>query len=210
MARKHNVIDFKLYLITDRAIVPDNDLFWAVEEALKGGVKAVQLREKDLKIRELLNMAYRMRELTMRYGAKLFINDRVDVAKAVGADGVHLGRRSIPPSAARKVSEDLIIGVSTHSMEEAIEAERDGADFITLGPVYYTPSKAGYGEPLGLVTLKRVCSSVSLPVFAIGGIKHERIGDVLRSGATGVAVISAILGDNNIKDAAEKFWRYLR
>lgn len=210
MARKHNVIDFKLYLITDRAIVSDNDLFWAVEEALKGGVKAVQLREKDLKIRELLNMAYRMRELTMRYGAKLFINDRVDIAKAVGADGVHLGRRSIPPSAARKVSEDLIIGVSTHSMEEAIEAERDGADFITLGPVYYTPSKAGHGEPLGLVTLKRVCSSVSLPVFAIGGIKHERIDDVLRSGATGVAVISAILGDNNIKDAAEKFWRYLR
>lgn len=204
------MIDFNLYLVTDRSIVPDNDLIGAVEKALRGGVKAVQLREKDLKIRELLDMAYRIRELTARYDAKLFINDRVDVAVAVNADGVHLGRRSMPPSAARMVRDGLIIGVSTHSLEEAIGAERDGADFITLGPVFYTPSKAQYGEPLGLDTLKRVCSSVSIPVFAIGGIKTEHIKDVLESGAKGVAVISAILGSRDIKEAAERFLRCLR
>lgn len=204
------MIDFNLYLITDRTIVPDNYILGAVEEALRGGVRALQLREKDLKIRELLDLAYRMRDLTKRYGALLFINDRVDVAIAVGADGVHLGRASIPPSAARKVSNDLIIGVSTHSVDEAIEAEKEGADFITLGPVFYTPSKAEYGEPLGLNTLKKVCSSVSLPVLAIGGIKPDTIKEVIDSGAKGVAVISAILGAINIKDAAEKFLRCLR
>lgn len=204
------MIDFNLYLITDRSIVPDNYILGAVEEALRGGVRSVQLREKDLRIRELLDLAYRIRDLTKRYGARLFINDRVDVAVAVGADGVHLGRKSIPPSAARKVSNNLIIGVSTHSVDEAIEAEKDGADFITLGPVFYTPSKAGYGEPVGLETLKRVCSSVSLPVFAIGGIKSDTIKEVLESGAKGVAVISAILGADNIKDAAEKFLRCLK
>lgn len=202
------MIDFNLYLITDRTAVPD--ILGAVEEALRGGVRALQLREKDLRIRELLDLAYRMRDLTKRYGGLLFINDRVDVAVAVGADGVHLGRSSIPPSAVRKVSNDLIIGVSTHSVDEAIEAEREGADFITLGPVFYTPSKAGYGEPLGLNTLKKVCSSVSLPVLAIGGIKPDTVKEVINSGAKGVAVISAILGANNIKDAAEKFLRCLR
>lgn len=204
------MIDFNLYLITDRMIVRDNDILYAVEEALKGRVKAVQLREKDFRIRELLDLAYRMRDLTKRYGAKLFINDRVDVAIAVGADGVHLGKKSIPPSAARKVSNNILIGVSTHSVDEAIEAEKEGADFITLGPVFYTPSKAGYGEPVGLETLKRVCSSVSLPVFAIGGIKPEVVENVLDIGAKGVAVISAILGADNIKDAAEKFLRCLK
>lgn len=203
------MINFNLYLITDRTIVPDNNILSAVEEALRGGVRALQLREKDLKIRELLDLAYRMRDLTKRYGALLFINDRVDVAVAVGADGVHLGKKSIPPSAARKVSKDLIIGVSTHSVDEAIEAEKEGADFITLGPVFYTPSKAGYGEPLGLNTLKKVCSTVSLPVLAIGGIKPGTIKEVIDSGAKGVAVISAILGANNIKDAAERFLRCL-
>lgn len=204
------MIDFNLYLITNRTIVRDNDILYAVEEALKGRVKAVQLREKDLKIRELLDLAYRMRDLTKRYGAKLFINDRVDVAVAVGADGVHLGRVSIPPSAAKKISNNLLVGVSTHSVDEAIEAEKEGADFITLGPVFYTPSKAGYGEPVGLETLKIVCSSVSLPVFAIGGIKPEVVKNVQGTGAKGVAVISAILGADNIKDAAEKFLRCLK
>lgn len=204
------MIDFNLYLITNRTIVPDNNIFGAIEEALKGGVRAVQLREKDLRIRELLDMAYRMRELTKRHGAKLFINDRVDVAVAIEADGVHLGRKSIPPWAAKRVSKDLLVGVSTHSVQEAIQAEKEGADFITLGPVFYTPSKAGYGEPVGLDILRAVCSSVSLPVLAIGGIKLENVKDVINSGAKGVAVISAILGAVNIKDAVEIFLRCLK
>lgn len=204
------MIDFNLYLITDRTIVPGNDIIRAVEEALKGGVRAVQLREKDLKIRELLDMAYQMRELTNRYGAKLFINDRVDVAVASKADGVHLGRKSMPPWAAKKVCSELIVGVSTHSVQEALEAEKDGADFIVLGPVFYTPSKALYGEPVGLDMLREVCSSISLPVLAIGGIKPDNIKDVLDKGAKGVAVISAILGATDIKESTKIFLRCLK
>jgi thiamine-phosphate pyrophosphorylase len=205
-------IDFRLYLITDRKLVTRYSLLvTAVEEALKGGVKAVQLREKDLPIRELLDMAYRMRETTSRYSAKLFINDRVDIAMAVGADGVHLGQKSMPAYAAKKASKGkLVAGVSTHSIAEAIEAEEDGADFITFGPVYPTPSKLKYGEPVGTDALNKVCNAVSIPVFAISGIKTENIKSVLDSGADGVAVISAILGSADIKHTTEQFMRYFQ
>ena len=143
--------DINLYLITDRTLFTARcPLYLAIETALEAGVKAVQLREKDLSTRGLLDMAYWMKELTNEYGAQLFINDRVDVALSVGAGGVHLGRESIPVQAVRKIAGNrLMIGVSTHTIGEAIEAEKDGADFITLGPVYETPSKAKYGKSVG-------------------------------------------------------------
>src|SRR5512143_3255944 len=120
----------------------------AVRLALKGGVRAVQLREKDLPIRELLALALELRMLTGEFGAKLFINDRVDVAVAVEADGVHLGHQSMPPEAVRKiVGRKMLIGVSTHNREEALSAEKNGADFITFGPIFPTPSKMKYGAP---------------------------------------------------------------
>jgi thiamine-phosphate pyrophosphorylase len=136
--QKRKAVDFNLYLITDRKLFTDHfSLFSAVEEALKGGLKAVQLREKDLGVRDLLVMAYKMRTLTKTYQARLFINDRVDVALAVEADGVHLGRESIPAHAVQGTFKDrLIIGVSAHSLDEAVEAEKGGADFITLGLSY--------------------------------------------------------------------------
>lgn len=178
----------------------------AIEMALQGGVKAVQLREKDLGARELLGLAYRMRALTARYGAKLFINDRVDIAVAVDADGVHLGRTCIPVQAARKASEGrLMIGVSTHSRQEAEQAETDGADFITLGPVYETLSKIQYGNPVGLQVLKDATNLVSLPVFAIGGIKINRVKEVLQHGVDGVALISAVLASENVQKTSEEF-----
>ncbi len=205
-------VDFKLYLITDRKLFVDNDTFFTgVEEALKGGAPAVQLREKDLTIRELLTMAYRLKELTTRYRAKLFINDRVDVALAVDADGVHLGGTGIPAFAARKAAgEGMLIGVSTHSVEEAGKAEEEGADFVTFGPVFETPSKMKYGRPLGPELLGEVSRKISIPVFAIGGIKPERVGRVMESGASGVAVISAILGSADIQSNTEEFMRLLK
>lgn len=211
-AYSKQTINFKLYLVTDRKLFADNQgLLKAVEESLKGGLKAVQLREKDLGIRELLGMAYSLRELTGRYGAALFINDRVDVAVAVEADGVHLGQESIPAYAARKASKGgLIVGVSAHSLTEALEAEKDGADFITLGPIFHTPSKAACGEPLGLDALKNVCAAVSLPVFAIGGVKSENLKEVRICGAKGVAIISAILCSDNIKQTTENFLRCMK
>jgi thiamine-phosphate pyrophosphorylase len=181
-----------------------------VEDALRGGVRAVQLREKDLPVRELLDMAYRMREITSRYDAKLFINDRVDIAMCVEAEGVHLGRSGIPVHAVRKiVSDKMLIGASTHSEEEALSAEKEGADFITFGPVYHTPSKQTYGEPVGAESLRNVSGKTSVPVFGIGGIKTERIREVMHSGAHGVALISGILGEADIKGAAERYLRML-
>jgi thiamine-phosphate pyrophosphorylase len=205
-------IDFRLYLITDRRLFKDNSSFYgAIEQALAGGVKALQLREKDLATRELLNMAYRVRELTGRYGARLFVNDRVDIALAVKADGVHLGSSSLPAEAARRIAgEKFLIGVSTHGIEEAEAAEREGADFITVGPVYETPSKMKYGKPLGPEVLKKVKEKTSVPIFAIGGVKQERIGEILGSGAYGIALISAVLAAREIKSTTETFMRLLK
>lgn len=206
------MIDFKLYLITDRKLFKDRSCFYtAVEGSLKGGVRAVQLREKDLDVRDVLEMAYEMREITKKHGAKLFINDRVDIAKAVDADGVHLGGSGIPPQAARKAAGgSMLIGVSAHSMEQAKNAEREGADFITIGPVYETPSKMRYGAPLGRDIIEKVKDGVAVPVFAVGGIKKERVGEVLKAGAYGIALISGILGSDDIYNETKEFMRLLK
>jgi thiamine-phosphate pyrophosphorylase len=201
--------DFRLYLITDRKLFASVDeMLQAIEKALDGGVRAVQLREKDLCTRELLALAYTMRNVTKRYGAKLFINDRVDIALAVDADGVHLGRAGMPVQAARKASGGrLMVGVSTHSIDEAAQAQEDGADFITLGPVYETPSKMQYGRPIGIPVLRDAAGSLSLPVFAIGGIGIDRITEVLQQGAYGIALISAILTAKDVRKTTEECMR---
>jgi thiamine-phosphate pyrophosphorylase len=195
-------VDFRLYLITDRHVTK-LPLVEAVRLALEGGVKAVQLREKDLPVRELLALAKEMRSVTREFAAKLIINDRVDVARDVDADGVHLGNQSIPVDAVRKiVGRSMMIGVSTHSVAEAKAAEQGGADFITLGPVFQTPSKSGYGAPLGLEPLREARRSVAIPFFALGGVKGRNIGHVLWAGAYGISVISAVLGAADIRKAA--------
>ncbi|MEM4233095.1 MAG: thiamine phosphate synthase [Thermoplasmata archaeon] len=203
-------LDFNLYLVTDRHQTGEKPLLKAVELALKGGVRAVQLREKDLGTRDLLKLAYDMRELTLKYDARLFINDRVDIAIAVDADGVHLSQTSMPPYAVRRFAGRLIIGVSAHSLGEAVKAERFGADFITLGPIFETPSKAPYGKPLGIETLSEVVNTVHLPVFAIGGIKLQHIQEVMARGAAGIALISGILAAPEIKDATLKYLKLLK
>ncbi len=196
-------IDFKLYLITDRHATTLG-LPEAVRLALKGGVRAVQLREKDLPVRELLSLARELRGITREFGAKLFINDRVDVAVAVDADGVHLGGQSMPASVVRKiVGRNMLIGVSTHNINEAREAEAGGADFITFGPVFPTPSKMKFGAPVGVKSLKETKNVTNKPVFAIGGINGGNIGQVLGAGADGIAMISAILSADDIQRAAE-------
>ena len=202
-------LDFKLYLVTDRHQTDGRPLMEVVTDALKGGVKAIQLREKDLGTKELLKLAYRLREVTLKYDARLFINDRIEIAIAVDADGVHLGQKSMPPFAVRRLQSRLIVGVSTHSAEEALRAERSGADFITLGPVYPTSSKLVYGDPVGVVTLKEVAAKVNLPVFAIGGVKLENLEELMNSGASGVALISGVLTAKNVRATAGKLVRTL-
>ncbi len=188
------MIDFFLYLITDRKQVRRSSLAEVIEAALKSGIKAVQLREKDLSGRDLYETAREIRNLTALYGAKLFINDRTDIALAVDADGVHLGGGSIPVCAARRIlGGKKLIGVSCHNLTDALSAEENGADFITFGPVYYTPSKAPYGDPVGIASLKEAAGLLTIPVFALGGIKKENIPEVITSGAHGIALISAII-----------------
>lgn len=199
------MVGFNLYLITDRHRTYGKPLTTVVEEALKGGIKAVQLREKDLSAKELFELAQGIRGLTRQYGARLFINDRVDIALAVGADGVHLGQKSFSANDVKQFLNNishimphayasrLLVGVSTHSLDEAKKAEDDGADFITFGPIFYTPSKADYGEPLGVEVIKNMRKKINIPVFAIGGINKNNIKDVMAAGADGVAVISAVM-----------------
>ncbi len=198
-------VDFRVYLITDRRLASGGDLLRAVERALAGGVRAVQLREKDLGAGELLELAREMRVLTARRGAKLLINDRVDVALASGADGVHLGESSIPPEEARRLlGPGRLIGVSTHSEEQLAAAQAAGADFAVFGPVYYTPSKAAFGPPLGVDALRKACASARIPVFALGGVGARDIDEVVKAGADGIAMISAILAAEDQEAAASE------
>lgn len=195
-------VDFRLYLITDRKQTK-RPLPEAVRLALEGGARAVQLREKDLPVRELLSLAQELRTITRGFGARLFINDRVDVAVAVNADGVHLGRESMPPGAVRKiVGTKMLIGVSTHGLDEALEAEKSGADFITFGPVFHTLSKMRYGNPVGLNSLIYVKKVVSIPIFGLGGIKSGNLSSIFQSGAYGISLISAIFAADDIKQAS--------
>ena len=188
-----------LYLISDRNQTLGRPLLDILEEALDAGAGLIQLREKDLPARGLFELAVKARLLTRRFGAKLLINDRVDIAIAVDADGVHLPSSSFNTKDARKlIGRDKIIGVSSHSVQDALRAEREGADFVTFSPIYHTPSKAEYGRPQGLERLEDVCSKVNIPVYGLGGIRDERIADVIGSGASGVAMISAILGAKDI------------
>jgi thiamine-phosphate pyrophosphorylase len=205
------VTDFNLYLVTDRNQTGGRDLLWVLEQALEGGVRAVQLREKDLSGRDAFLLAERSHKLCQAYRAALFINDRVDVALAVDAAGVQLGKPSIPVETARALlGSQKLIGVSTHTLEEAKEAEKNGADFILFGPVYFTASKAVYGSPQGLSALKTIVDNISLPIYAIGGITLENLEPTRNTGVRGVALISAIVGAANPKEAAEKMLRRLR
>jgi thiamine-phosphate pyrophosphorylase len=187
-------LDGDLYVVTDRQLTGGRPLRLVVEAALRGGARVVQLREKDLPPRDLYPLALEMRQLTQTYGARLLINDRVDVALAVNADGVHLTATSLSASIARHIlGPERLIGVSTHTLAEAQTAAKEGADFLVFGPVFFTPSKAPYGQPVGLAALRAVRGAVRLPILAIGGIKQGNLAQVLAAGADGIAVISAII-----------------
>ena len=200
--------DFDLYLITDRTQTKGRDLLWVLEQALDAGVKAIQLREKDLGGRNLFSLAEKLSKLCQSYRSALFINERIDIALAVDAAGVQLGNGSVPvPIARRLLGPQKMIGSSSHSLEEAMEAQERGADFVLFGPVYLTPSKAAYGAPQGLNRLKEIVEKISLPVYAIGGVKLDYIPDLRRVGVFGIALISAIIGSNVPKAATNELLR---
>ncbi len=184
--------DFRIHLITDRERVW-GELLPAVCAALRGGVGWVQAREKSGSARELYETAVRLLPHARKHGAGVLVNDRVDVALAVGADGVHLPAGGLPPRAARELAgERLLIGVSVHSLDEARRAVADGADYVTFGHVYPTASKPGL-PPRGVRELAEIVGALDAPVLAVGGIDRSNILEVLGTGASGVAMISALL-----------------
>lgn len=195
-----------LYLITDRKLVrPDQDFFEKLEELMVAGVRMIQLREKDLPAQQLYDMAQRLRDISLRHSCLLLINDRIDIALAVDADGVHLRGNSLSPAVARTLlGNNKLIGVSTHSVQEIIRAAEQKADFVTYGPVFYTPSKAGHGAPKGLVELQSSCSSSSLPVFALGGISVTNTPAIMTTGTHGIAVISSLMATPNPTTVCQK------
>ena len=198
--------ELRLCLVTDRTQTRGRDLAGVVAGCLAVGLPAVQVREKDLPALELAALCRRLRESTREHGALLIVNDRADIALATGADGVQRTHASLAIADIRAVSDRrLRIGVSTHSREEAVGAEVEGADWIVFGPVYDTPSKRRYGAPQGLAALERVAAAVRIPVIAIGGITPDRVAEVRRAGAHGVAAFSAILAADSPADITKRF-----
>ena len=192
----------RLYLCTDRALAKGRPLLEALEAALIGGVSLVQLREKEFSGREFFFFAREMLALTNRYNVPLIINDRLDIALAVGAAGVHLGQDDLPLAAARRLAgKHFIIGVSARNPKDAVLAEQEGADYLGCGAVFPTGTKAGAGV-IGFQGLAEVVGAVKIPVVGIGGIGPDNAADIMAAGAAGVAVISAILSQDDIRGAA--------
>jgi len=198
--------ELRLYLVTDRTQTRGRELVSVVGDCLTAGLRAVQVREKDLGAADLAFLCRRIRALTLDTQALLLVNDRVDVALAVGADGVQRTSTSLDVEDIRRVAGLAFrIGASVHSLPAALDAERKGADFVVYGPIYDTPSKRPYGPPVGLDSLEKLAAGVRLPVLAIGGITPWRVRDVRLAGAWGVAAISAILDTDSPADATRRF-----
>lgn len=197
-------IDYSLYVITDRSFLKGRSLKTMVEDSILGGATIIQVREKDISTREFFKVALEVKEVTDYYKVPLIINDRIDIAQAINADGVHLGQDDMPIKIARKIlGQNKIIGISTGTLDEALEAERDGADYLGIGAVFYTGTKKDIDLPLGIETLKHIYQNINIPAVAIGGINASNFKEVLATGVDGISVISAILGKDDIKAAAK-------
>ena len=196
-------IDYSLYLVTDRSLSRGRTSVEIVREAVAGGVTCVQLREKSCGTREFVAEARALRAVLRGTGVPLIVNDRVDVALAAGADGVHLGQRDMPIADARRLGpSSWIIGVSAESRADAIRAEKEGADYVGVSPVFATATKADHAPPLGLDGLRAIRAAVEIPLVAIGGIHVENAQAAIRAGADGLAVVSAIVSAESPRAAA--------
>lgn len=198
-----NKADLLLYLCTDRILALGRPIEEAVQQAIAGGTTMIQLREKEAATREFYDIALRIRQITTAAHVPLVINDRLDIALAVGADGLHIGQSDMPLAVARRlVGASMFIGVSASTVEQALAAEQQGADYLGVGAVFPTGSKADAGDAIGLAGLGEIASAVRIPLVAIGGVNAANAAEVMRQGVAGISVISAILSQPDIPDAA--------
>jgi thiamine-phosphate pyrophosphorylase len=196
-------IDYSLYLVTDRGLARGRSTLEIVSAAVHGGATVVQLREKDCSTRDFIEQGLAIKDFLKDHGVPLIINDRVDVAQAVKANGVHLGQTDMPLEMAKGILGDtMIIGISAESIQDAIEAEKGGADYLGVSPIYATPTKTDTASPLGLEGLQEIRKAVRLPLVGIGGLSRDNAAAVIRSGADGVAVVSAIVAADDPETAA--------
>lgn len=197
-------IDYTLYLCTDRSLIKSGTLEETVEQAILGGCSIVQLREKECNTKEFFETAKGIKRITDKYNIPLIINDRIDIMMAVDAAGVHLGQEDLPVKEAREIlGEDKIIGVSAHNIEEAKKAWEEGADYLGVGAIFGTKTKKNTVDT-SIATLKEICCNVEIPVVAIGGVGLSNISRLKGSGIQGVAVVSAIMVAENVKEVAEE------
>lgn len=202
-------VDYSLYLCTDRNLLNGKNFEETVELAIKGGVSIVQLREKNCSSRKFLEIATSVKNITSKYKIPLIINDRLDICLAVDAAGVHIGQDDLPCETAREIlGEEKIIGVSVSTVEEAIQAENDGANYLGVGAIFKTSTKTD-AEIVTLDTLKKIRDSVKIPVVAIGGINKDNLSQI-KDFVDGVAVISAIISNENPEDAAKDLLKILK
>ena len=203
-------VGFRLYVVSDRQQTAGRPLQEVIAAAARGGLGAVQLREKDLSGRDLYDLGVSLQETLDPHQVPLLINDRIDVALALDAAGVHLAGHSLPTRSARRVlGPDKLLGVSTHSLDAARQAAQEGADFVVFGPVFPTPSKLAYGPPQGLPRLAEVVRDVPVPVIGIGGITPANVPQVMQTGAHGVAMIRAVLAAPDPCAATQELCRLL-
>ncbi|EKQ56564.1 MULTISPECIES: thiamine phosphate synthase [unclassified Clostridium] len=197
-------IDYSIYLVTDRDLMSTETLEEAVEQAILGGCTLVQLREKDCSSLDFYNTAVKVKEITDKRNVPLIINDRLDIALAVDAAGVHVGQSDMPAAIVRKIiGEDKIIGVSTGSLKQALKAQEDGADYIGVGAMYATGTKKD-ANPTSMEELKKIRENVSIPIVVIGGINKDRIKDFQGFGIDGLAIVSAIIAQKDIAEATRE------
>ena len=199
-----------LYLVTSEPLSAGRTTADIVRAALAGGVKLVQLREKEMPLRTFVDLAREVRGLTAAAGALLIINDRLDVVLAVGADGVHLGQDDLPIPAARRLAPDLIIGASTHSIDEARRAQAEGASYINIGPLYPTGTKVWAGAFLGLAGLREVAAVATVPFTVMGGIKRDHIPALVAAGARTIALVTAVTQAGDPQRAAAELLATIR
>lgn len=197
-------MDFRVYVITAEVPEFNRSHLDVAREAIAGGATVIQLREKTKPTRQIVEIGLRLRQMTQKARVSLIVNDRIDIALAIGADGVHLGQDDMPLLKAKKiVSEKMIIGVSATNLDEAIKAEKNGANYLGIGPIFPTPSKENAASPIGLESLQLIRSKTLIPIVAIGGITLDNVSEVLRAGADGIAVISAVTMAQDMKIATK-------